>query len=249
MNRRLMILPGAIALAGAIALGACTTTAPAASTGTGPGASLPAGATLPPVGLPSTPVTLPSLGTSQLCAGKPTFSLETPQPSFPNDPELAAKFPAQIAGVTPDQIQTYKLLDEFCLFGGLGLDQMAVAFSQAGVDITNSSIGNATYSLPAPCTDATESPCVNTDDVNLTAIRTPGSDANKMVAGLAQFAIALGQQDKLSNLQQTNVGGKNVFTSTQTDGTVSYIYPAGDTLWLFDSKVATEAATVLSALP
>ncbi len=248
MNRRLLILPGTVALAGAIALAACTSTTPAATTGTGGGVPTPPVGGLPSFSIP--PISLPSLGTSQLCAGKPTIDVTgSAQPSFANDPDLAARFPQQIAGTAPDRLQTFKFIDEICVFGGTGLDQMAAAFSQAGIDITTATVGEAQYSLPAPCTDATESPCLNTESLSLTALRSPGGDSNRMVTGFAQLAAALGQTDKLQNIQQSNVGGKNVYTSAQTGGTVSYVYPSGDTLWLFATGAATTAAAVLSALP
>jgi hypothetical protein len=244
--RALMLFP-TVALAAAIAIAACSSSTPSASGGAPP-VALPSIA-LPSVALPSLPAVpsfaIPSLGTSQLCAGKPTFSASA-QPSFPNDPDLAAKFPQQIAGAAPDQVQTFKFVDELCLFGGIGLDQMVTAFSQAGVDITSASIGSATYSLPQPCTSG-ESPCLSTEKLNLTALRTPGGDATKMVTGLAAFTAILGQQNKLQNIQQSTVGGKSVFTAKQGDGKTSYVYPAGDTLWLFDSANDQTAATVLSA--
>jgi hypothetical protein len=259
VTRRLLILPGTIALVGAIALGACSGSTPAASNGA-PAVVLPSVPavvlpSVPAVVLPSVPavvlpsepavvlptipaVVLPSFGTSQLCAGKPTFDpTASAQPSFETDSDLAAKFPQQIAGAAPSDITTLKFVDSMCLFGGVGLDQIAAAFAQAGADVTTASSGSANYS-------------VNSETVSLSALRTPGGDATKMIAGLAQLATALGgQANQLQNLQQVSVGGKNVFSSKQTDGSTDYAYPAGDTVWFFSTSSDQTATTVLGALP
>jgi len=266
MHRRLLAVPS-LALVAAMLVGACSATVssptpaapgggggtatatPAAPGGGGgtatatpaaPGGATPPGITLPSFSIPSFSIpsfAIPSFGTSQLCNGKPTFSITaSAQPSLPGDSTLAGKFPTQIAGQAPDQVQTFFFLDEMCLFGGLGIDQMQAAFQQAGVDITTASIGQATY-------------MVGEESIDLTALRTPGGDASKMVQGFAQLAAALGQANQLKNVTQQTVGGKSVYVSTDASGSTSYIYPAGDTLWFFDTSSADNAGTVLAALP
>ena len=64
--------------------------------GGGTSATLAPGQTPAPVGQStSPPVAVPP---GQACAGQPTFSLATPQPSFAQDTELIAKFPTTIDG-------------------------------------------------------------------------------------------------------------------------------------------------------
>ena len=89
---------------------------------------------------------------------------------------------------------------------------------------------------------------VDGEDVEMTAFRTPGADANAMVQYLSLLAAQSGTAINPGNVQSTNIGGKNVFAWTDSDGSRSFAYPSGDTLIFFDGVTDAQAAKILSAL-
>lgn len=245
MNRRLLILPGTVALAGAIVLGACTSTTPAASGGV-PSIVVP---TLPPITLPSfsiPPITIPSFSfppitIPSLAPGEsfsiPSFSIPSfAIPSFNSnaDPELAAKFPTTIDGQPVTNVQTFRFIEVLTAFG---TDQTVVAqftafANQAGID-------------PNSITFGTASATVGGSSATIQAIRSPGGDANRFIQALAAVAQATGSPIVLS---PANVGGKSVQVANPGNS-ADYYYPNGDTAWFLSGMDPTTAGTILAALP
>ena len=50
-------------------------------------------------------------------------------------------------------------------------------------------------------------------------------------------------------LTPSNLGGKNVTLSTNSDGTVTYLYASGDTLFQITDANDDQAGKVVAALP
>jgi hypothetical protein len=225
MNRRLLILPGTIALAAAVALGACTSTTPAASVA------------LPSVALPSIVIpsfTIPSFGVGESFA-IPSFAIPS-LPSFNTsaDPELAAKFPTTVDGQPVTNVQTFRFMEILAAFQTpqATIDQFIAFANQAGIDPNSITFGTA------QCT-------VGGSSESIQAIRSPGGDANRFIQSLAAIAQATGSPITLS---PANVGGKNVQVANPGDS-ADYYYPNGDTAWFLSGVNATTAATILAALP
>jgi hypothetical protein len=168
----------------------------------------------------------------------PTFDLANPiEPSFPPDPQAEAHFPAMIDGQPVTDVQSQQWLYFLCYLGGQASLEQAAAQGGGNLNMATSSFAQATAT-------------VDGEEVDLTAWRTPGADANVLVEYLSVLAATSGTDISVSNVQQANVGGKNVYTWTDPDdGTKSYAYPAGDTLIFFEDVTDSQATKILSALP
>ncbi len=241
----------AATLVGASVLAACgggsATPTPAASaahpsasapSAAGPSASTGAGASVAPTAAEA------SSGAGSSQGALPSFAIPSfAIPSFASDNDLAAKFPKTIDGQPVTNVQTFLFIDMLG-FGGKNqqqIQQLAQSLSSFGIDLNTLSSGSA---------DAT----VGGQDVQLQALRAPGGDASQIVTHYneiaAVFSQALGNAAPSSapTLSQTNLGGKAVTLATDADGTKTYLYPTGDTLWIVDNMTDDQAGTVLGAL-
>src|SRR4051812_48542865 len=163
---------------------------------------------------------------------EPSFAV----PSFTPDNDLAAKFPKTIDGQPVTKVQTYLFVD-LLGFGGKSQEQIQ-QFSQSlagfGIDLSKLSGGTA---------NAT----VGGEDVELQALRTPGGDANQIVAHYTEIAAVFkqlfGNPDVTAapTLSQASVGGKNVTVATDEDGDKTFLYATGDTLWIADGMTDDQA--------
>ncbi len=233
-------LIGSVALAMAIV--GCGSGTPGGSAT--PGTTLAPGATATPAGstpAPTVPGTTtgPTGGvvlTGHECDAVPTFSIANPNPSFPQDETLNAHFPATIDGQPVTDVTSTQWLYFICMTGGQAAVQQAVNQGGGSFNLATLSWGSATAN-------------VDGEDVDLTAFRTAGGDSNSMVQYLSLLAAQSGTTIDVSNVTQANVGGKNVFTWTDSDGTKNYAYPSGDTLIFFDSVTDSQATKILTALP
>jgi hypothetical protein len=175
------------------------------------------------------------------CQSIPTFNpLASPQPSFPNDATLQAEFPEKIAGQAIQNAQTVPMLAFVCYLAGQdSVDQLRQAFTVLGWDIAGLSVG----SFDAPVDQGQ-------DTVNVSAVRAPGQDASKLIANFGIFADIAGISISDSDLSSMTVSGKNVqATGADSDGTRSYFYPHGDTLFVLQDATDEQAAAILQALP
>jgi hypothetical protein len=209
--------------------------------------STPAGPTLAP-GQTATPVpatlapgaTATPAGaviTGHECDAVPTFSLSNPtEPSFPRDEVAEGHFPATIDGQPVTDVESQVWLYFLCYLGGQASFERA-ANQAGGVNLATSSFAQAKAT-------------VDGEEVALTAWRAPGADANALVQYLSMLALQSGTDITVTDIQQTNVGGKNVYTWTDSDdGTKGFAYPSGDTLILFDRVTDSQATKILAALP
>lgn len=191
------------------------------------------GPTLAPGQTPGAPA---SAGTS--CAAYPKLDLTaSPQPTIPVDADLLAEYPQQVAGNPITEAKANPFLGLMCYSAGqAAVDQMGTSTSVLGINIATMSFGsfNAT---------------IENNEITVNAIRTPGQDANVLIGQFGLLGGFLGLSVANTGLSDATVGGKNVKVVTDTDGSKSYFYAHGDTLWTFDNATDAEATAILSALP
>jgi hypothetical protein len=197
----------------------------------------PAGPTLAP-GQTATPAP-PAGVTGHECDAIPTFSLSNPtEPSFPPDPVAEGHFPATIDGQPVTDVQSQQWLYFLCYLGGQAQFNQAANQASGQLNLANLTFAQATAT-------------VDGEEVDLTAWRTPGTDANQLVQKLGFLAVqAGGNVFDPSAVQSTNIAGKNVYTWTDSaDGTKGFAYPSGDTLVFFEDVTDSQATKILTALP
>jgi hypothetical protein len=167
----------------------------------------------------------------------PTFSLNTPAPSLPADTQLTARFPAQIDGNPVTDIQSAYWIAAICMFQGeAGAQQMLQNLPGSGLE--QMSIANA-------------SATVDDEEVQITAIRIPGQDANLIITNFDAFARAIGMEDAADRptITPANIGGKNAYISTDADGDVSYGFASGDVFFTVSDVTQEQAAIIFAAIP
>jgi hypothetical protein len=224
-----------VALAAAIA--GCSSSPAATPT---PGATLPPGVTQPPGGGTQPPTaTAPPVGTpADVCAGMPTFSADAPMPSLAQDTALIAKFPTQVDGQPVTNISSSFWLQSMCFYGGSAGDLARFAALWPAGTAGQISSGSGQVEL-------------NGETVHIQALRIPGSDPNVIFSHLTEFVVALGGDPADvagSSVTTANVGGKNAYVLTDSDGDVSYHLVSGDTVFTVD--VSQEAAAaIFAAIP
>jgi hypothetical protein len=224
-------LMGSIALAMAII--GCSS-APAGPTLAPGQTATPVPATLVP-GATATPAG--AVITGHECDAVPTFDLSNPtEPSFPPDAVAESHFPATIDGQPVTDVHSQQWLYFLCYLGGQASFEQAAGQS-GGVNMATSSFAQATAT-------------VDGEEVDLTAWRTPGTDANALVQYLALLAAQSGADITVANVQQTTIANKAVYTWTNPDdNSKSFAYPSGDTLVFFDGVTDSQANKILAALP
>jgi hypothetical protein len=228
----------------ALALVGCgTSTTP----GTSPGSTVGGGITPPPgSGGGITPPPVGGGGTSNACSAFPTFNLQSPgpSPSFAQDTELLAKFPATIDGKPIQFVHAYPFLPFLCAFGTPGVDATGQVLAGLGINLATMTFGSFDTALPYT--------------VTVNALRVPGADANVLLQNLAAIYTPLGQEPETTPLTTATVAGKTVYfratgTTFDSEGveqeTRDYWYPSGDTLWSVDGIVESQANTIFAALP
>jgi hypothetical protein len=182
--------------------------------------------------------TAPPVGGGTECGAFPTFSLASPViPSFAPDPVIVALFPAEIDGQPVTDVQSASWLQTICFYGGQAQVDRLKATSSGGTLLANLTFGSATAN-------------VGGSDVNLSAFRIPGSDGNQIIQNASLFVAGLtGQTPEPFTTTQTTIGGKAAYVITDSSGSVSYAYVKGDAVVVIDNADATQAATILAALP
>ncbi|MGH3523167.1 MAG: hypothetical protein ACRDU4_10145 [Mycobacterium sp.] len=228
---------GSIALA--VAIVGCGSGTPTGSSS--PGATLAPGATatLAPISTPAGSTAAPTGGTATTgheCDAMPTFSLSNPDPSFEPDAALLAKFPTTVDGQPVTDVTAVPFIDYLCIGGQAAFDQAAAGYSSGGVNLAAMSFGGFTAN-------------VDGEDVDVTAFRQPGGDANALAQTIAALGLAAGNPVAVGQITTTSVAGKSVYTWTDTDGSKGYAYVSGDTMIVVDSATDSQATKIISALP
>jgi len=173
------------------------------------------------------------------CQSVPTFNpMASPQPSFQTDSTLRAEFPEKIGGQAIQNAQTVPMLAFVCYLAGQdSADDLRQALTVLGWNIGGMSVG----SFEAP---------IGEDTVTVNAVRAPGQDASKLISNFGIFADIAGISISASDLSQVTVSGKSAqATSPDADGTRSYFYVHGDTLFVIQDASDAQAATILQVLP
>ena len=218
--------PGGSATPGAT-LAPGTTPAPGAT-------ATPAGSTPAPTVPGGTPA--PTGGvvlTGHECDAVPTFSISNPNPSFPPDTELLAHYPTTVDGQPVTDAQAYPWVYLLCLGGQATFNQTVTANPM----MASLSFGQFTAN-------------VDGEDVDVFAWRQPGGDATSLAQTIAALAAAAGNPIDVGQITTSNIGGKNVYTWTDsTDGSTGYAYVSGDTMLSFSDVTDSQATKILSALP
>jgi hypothetical protein len=225
-------------LAAVFAVAACG----GSSTPTAPPVTVPSIA-IPSIAIPSfaiPSIAFPSFALPSGLGGSfviPSFVI----PSFNTnaDPALAAMFPQTIGGEPVTSLQTYSYAEFLALLAsGDPTTAQAIqsTLTSAGADPTTLTLGTA---------DA----MVNNDDLNISAVHTPGVDATKILSIFPQLQQVSNPEASPPTVEQESIGGKSVAKVTDSTGGVTYAYPKNDVLWTFSASDDTEAATVLQALP
>jgi hypothetical protein len=237
MNRRLLILPGTIAIAGVLALGACTSTTPAASVAL-PSIALPSIAlpsivvpsiVIPSIVIPS--IEIPSIGPDE------SFSLPSigPIPSLDLHaaPDLEAVLPSQIRGVT---LEKTSVSGAFFLGSG-GSPEFQALLNQFGKQPSDLAIAGA------------QDPS-STLDFDLAVFRLSGVDSQQLLGAFLQVASSTASTPP--QVSQASLGGKTVTVVTDSSGSKSYVYGKSEFLFLASSTASDADALlgdVFSALP
>lgn len=198
-----------------------------------PASNAPAGATN---GTPGAGVTN---GTSSVAPG----TSQQPGASFAGDPELAAKFPKQVAGQPVTNVTTARFID---FMGAFDTTPSAAASTKAEVDSLRTILAAIGLNLDTMVFGSATA-TVNGSTVGILALRVPGQDANKLIQNYGLIPSALSSGDVLS---KETVGGKSVTVVRDVGGVASiWMYASGDILWEVNTSDQKEAEAVFAALP
>ncbi|MDQ2964986.1 MAG: hypothetical protein M3R57_03985 [Chloroflexota bacterium] len=209
-----------------VLLAGCSSAAPAGSSSPAV-ASTPAASETPAAVSTPVPVATPEATAPETTQG--------PVPSFADDPELAARFPTQVAGQPVANVMTGKFIDFLRALGSsqADIDKLSQQMASLGIDLNTVSLGSA---------NAT----VNGSLVGILALRFPGHDANQLVENYATFS----DMTPGDTLSQETVGGKNVTVVRSSGGFAStWLYANGDVMWSTNTSNQEEAAAIFAALP
>jgi hypothetical protein len=157
-------------------------------------------------------------------------------PSFAGDPDLAAKFPKEVAGKPVTNVTTARMVDFFAAFQTPQdqIDKTRADMTAIGVNIDSLVVGFG---------QAT----VGTSTVQIQATRAPGVDASKLLPVAAQLSMNDPATDKVTT---ETVGGKSVSVVRDQGGYASsWLYAKDDVIWELNTSSQDEATAVFSALP
>ena len=241
VNRRLLLMPIAV-LSGAVLLVSCggnsATTSPTGAASVPGAATLVAGTPVAATPAPTTPAAVtPAVTTTDVPTPVPGTTVAPP--SLTPDAVLASRFPATIDGQPVTGVITGLYSDILQQFGGTAEEfQKATAmFASIGIDFSKMSFGTASGTV-----DGTA--------VQLEALRTPDTDAMKIVQN---YALMVGGLDASPppppTMSQSTISGKNVAVAVSSSGDTSVLYATGDTLFLIQGTTDSQTAKILQALP
>ena len=156
-------------------------------------------------------------------------------PSFVGDPDLAAKFPKEVAGKPVTNVTTARMVDFFVAFQApqAEIDKTRADLAAIGVNIDTLIIGLG---------QAT----VGTSMVQIQATRAPGMDASQLLPVVAKLS-ANNPTDKVTT---ETVGGKSASVVRDEGGYAStWLYAHDDIIWQVQTSSQDEANAVFAALP
>lgn len=228
-------LVSSLAIAGLIAA-ACGGTGAPASPGSSvvvvvPSVAVPSVA-IPSVSIPPVPSGLPT----SLPSGLPSVAI----PSFNADPELEARLPNDVAGVT---------LRKASFKGGdvpAEATELRALLTTLGRSIEDVGLANASSPQDAP------------KQVSITAVRIAGADAARFKEEFVKTAVA--EDEFGADVAETTIGGKSVTTVTEKpdpnepspdpeDVDIEYAYFTGDTAFIVETDDPAVREEAFSKLP
>lgn len=196
--------------------------------------SAPGAATLPASAAPASAApTAAAIASSQPSAAA-TGGLVLP--SFAGDPDLAAKFPKEVAGKPVTNVTTARMLDFFVAFQTPQdqIDKMRADMTAIGVNMDTLVVGFGQATVAS-------------STVQIQATRAPGMDGSKLLPVAAQLSMNDPATDKVTT---ETVGGKSVSVVRDQGGYASsWLYAKDDVIWEINTSSQDEAAAVFSALP
>lgn len=209
-----------------------------------PGATAPGAPTPDVTGSPVAPTIAPqatpgSVPVGDACASVPPIDpLASGEPEMTADPELEALFPAEIDGQPVENVNSLRWLEYLCRYDPEAVGIAAGAAAAAGIPLLT-----LTY--------ASAQATVDDQSVSIDAFRTPGLDANVMIAQFQQVVLMLGGtiEEQGGTLSQATVGGKNAYIWTQPDDDTTYLYVRADVMFGMNGVDDAQAATIFAALP
>jgi len=176
-----------------------------------------------------------------VCAAIPTIDPNNPPASLPltRDLTLESKFPTQLDGQPVTGLASGRWIETLCMTGGEASVDAASQALPAGVSLSQVSVASANAD-------------VDGNSVTIVAFRVPGGSGSQLLAevGALSAAIASGEPKFSSTPTTVTAGGKSVSVFTNpADGSNTYLYAGGDTLWLVDSLDQSQADKIFAALP
>jgi hypothetical protein len=187
-------------------------------------------------GAATTPATAaPSVATIATAQPSPGSTAGLVLPSFAGDPDLASKFPKEVAGKPVTNITTARMIDFMTAFQApqSEIDKSRADMAAVGVnfDTLIVGLGRAT---------------VGTSTVQIQALRAPGVDATQLLP----VAAKLSEGDTTDTVTTETVGGKSAAVVRNADGYASdWLYAHDDIIWQLHTSSKDEADAVFSALP
>ena len=175
------------------------------------------------------------------CAGIPVIPHDHPPDElhFTRDETLEGKIPDLIDGMPVQDVASATWIETLCSLGGQASVDASRSGAPGGVDI-----GNLTVASGRAVVDGL--------GVTIAAFRLPGHDGNELVPviGIESTVVASAPPKFTTDLEPATVGGKSVKRWTDAaDGSVSYLYGSGDTLFVVENVTPSQADKVFAALP
>jgi hypothetical protein len=175
------------------------------------------------------------------CTSIPTIDPDNPPDTLglTGDPTLEAEFPAEIDDQTVTDVSSARWIETLCDMGGPASVDAAARNLPSGLDQSAMSVGSAAAT-------------VDGKPVTIVAFRLPGHRGDELLGVVGDLSAAIFPEAPRFNsaLTASTAAGKSVSRWTNpADGTDSYLYASGDTLWTVDSIDQSQADKIFAALP
>jgi hypothetical protein len=183
----------------------------------------------------------PFIPVSGPCAGIPQYPPDKPPGSLvlTPDPTLEAEYPMTIDGQPVTNLASARYIESLCALGGDASIAAAENQLAPGVDLNDIRV-------------ATGNVVIDGQSVTIDAYRLPNHRGDELVAvvGVLATTVAGSEARFTDDLVQTTAGGRSVLQFTNAaDGSVSYLYATGDTLFIVEDSTPSQADKIVAALP
>jgi hypothetical protein len=184
-------------------------------------------------GQPNIPATGPCAGIPQYPPDKPPGSLV-----LTADASLEAKFPTTIDGQPVTGLASAKYVETLCALGGDASILAAERGLAPGIDLTDMRVASGDV-------------VVDGQPVTIYALQAPGHTGDELLSATDVLSESVAGNEAITeDLVQTTAGGRSVWRFTNAaDGSVSYLYSSGDTMFTVEDATQSQADKVIAALP